>query len=87
MEVDEWDEKIKDSLRYKIRLLIRHPNLDPDRITSTLGLTPHLSAIAGSVRKNPVGMITSGSAHRYCLEPFVAGRKKSSIFFGCGEDD
>jgi hypothetical protein len=47
-------------LRYMIRLLIRHPNIDPERITNTLGLVPHLSAIAGSVRMNPVGTVLPG---------------------------
>lgn len=49
-----------DLLRYSVRLLIRHPNIDPDRITSTLRLTPHLAAVAGSVRKNPLGAVLPG---------------------------
>jgi hypothetical protein len=49
-----------EGLRYKIRLLIRHPTIDPDRITNTLRLVPHLSAMVGNVRKNPKGAVLSG---------------------------
>jgi hypothetical protein len=47
-------------LRYRVRLLIHHPNIDPVRITETLELTPHLSAMAGGVRKAPNGAILPG---------------------------
>lgn len=57
MQIDDED---KDHLRYKVRLLIRHPRMDPERITTTLGLAPHLSAMAGSVRKNPKGGVLPG---------------------------
>jgi hypothetical protein len=53
------DEKFQ-GIRYQIRLLIRHPSIGPDRITNTLRLIPHLSAIAGSVRKNPKGTVLRG---------------------------
>jgi hypothetical protein len=60
MVIDEWDFEKNESLRFKIRLLIRHPNIDPDRITRTLQLTPHLSAMMGSVRKGPKGAALPG---------------------------
>ena len=56
----EDDFERNESLRSVLRLLIRHPNIDPDRITKTLELTPHLSAMVGSVRKNPKGGILPG---------------------------
>jgi hypothetical protein len=57
---DEWDRKIKDSLRYVIRLLIKHPNIDPARITEILGLKPKLSHVAGSPRMTLTGMPLPG---------------------------
>jgi hypothetical protein len=54
------DDDERGPLRYSIRILIRHPNIDPDRITNTLGLTPHRSAMVGSVRKTPTGRILPG---------------------------
>jgi hypothetical protein len=67
------DEENRD-LRYRIRFVIHHPDIDPDRITKSLGLTPHHSAIAGSVRKAPNGVIlpglhrTSSWSHSYRIE-------------------
>ena len=60
MAIEEWDFEKNESLRFKIRLLIRHPTIDPDLITSTLQLRPHLSAMVGSVRKTPKGAVLSG---------------------------
>ena len=66
---DEYNE-----LRYRIRLVIHHPNMDPDRITEKLGLAPRHSATAGSVRKAPNGVIlpglhrTSSWSHSYRVE-------------------
>lgn len=54
-EDDEWDEKLKRSLRYEVRLLIKHPDMDPARITETLRLKPNLSHLAGSPRITPKG--------------------------------
>jgi hypothetical protein len=45
---------------YEVRLLIRHPNIDPDRITKTLGLIPHSSAMAGSERRTLAGDLLPG---------------------------
>lgn len=52
---DEWDKKIKDSLRYSVRLMIKHPNIDPAKITEALGLNPNVSGIVGSRRMTPAG--------------------------------
>jgi hypothetical protein len=54
-EEDEWAEQIKHSLRYSVRLMIKHPNIDPTRITEALGLKPNTSGIVGSWRKTPTG--------------------------------
>jgi hypothetical protein len=60
MITHEEDFEKNESLRFSIRLLIRHPNTDPDRITKTLQLTPRLSAMVGSVRKGPKGNVLPG---------------------------
>jgi hypothetical protein len=60
MVTEQMTDEEYSELRYSVRLLIHHPHIDPDRITETLGLTPHLSAIAGSVRKAPNGVILPG---------------------------
>jgi len=60
---DEWDRKIKDSLRYSVRLMIKHPSIGPAEITETLGLKPNASGIAGSRRITPSGKVAL-STHR-----------------------
>jgi hypothetical protein len=60
------DDAESRDLRYQVRLLIRHPAIDPDRITSKLGLTPHLSAMVGSVRKNPRGLFCRACTRTAC---------------------
>jgi hypothetical protein len=57
MQIGDEDE---DALRFKVRLLIRHPKIDPDRITNALRLAPHLSAMVGSARKGPKGTVLPG---------------------------
>ena len=54
-EEDEWDEKIKQALRYSARILIKHPDIDPARITEALRLKPNMSHLAGSPRMTPKG--------------------------------
>jgi hypothetical protein len=49
-EDDNWEEEIKRSLRYEIRLLIKHPDMDPARITEELRLKPNLSHLVGNPR-------------------------------------
>jgi hypothetical protein len=42
-------------LIYRVRLLIRHPHIDPDSITAKLGLSPSVSHMVGHERKTPTG--------------------------------
>jgi hypothetical protein len=60
MVTEQMDDEENRDLRYRIRFVIHHPDIDPDRITKTLGLIPQHSAIAGSVRKTPKGTILPG---------------------------
>ena len=52
-ESNEW-------LRFQIRLLIRHPSIDPDQITKTLQLAPHRAHMVGTARKGPKGHALPG---------------------------
>ncbi len=45
-------------LVFHVRLIIRHPTLDPSLISETLGLAPHLAGSAGSPRYTPKGRLT-----------------------------
>jgi hypothetical protein len=76
----EEDFASNKSLRFKIRLLIRHPTIDPDRITNTLQLTPHLSAMVGTVRKTPVGTILPG-LHRDSVWSHSFRVERNRFFF------
>ena len=55
MALDQWDHETDEALRYVIRLMIKHPNIDPARITETLGLVPTVSGIVGSRQMTPAG--------------------------------
>jgi len=46
--------------RLALRLLIRHPTIDPDDITRALKLTPHLSHRVGAERFAPNGRSLGG---------------------------
>src|SRR5450631_3315598 len=59
LETDEESEPRK--YKYCVRLLIKHPHIDPARITHALGLHPNRSAIAGSVRETPTGTVLPGT--------------------------
>ena len=50
-EIDEEDQPY----RFEVRLLIKHPRIHPDLITKRLGLMPHMTHLAGTPRKNPIG--------------------------------
>ena len=50
METDK-----KASLRYAVRLLIKHPGIDPQFISKELGLTPIACWSAGAARATPTG--------------------------------
>jgi hypothetical protein len=49
------DDADNAELIYGIRLLIKHPRIDPALITAGLGLTPDMSHTVGKGRKTPVG--------------------------------
>jgi hypothetical protein len=74
------DFEKNESLRFAIRLSIRHPNIDPDRITKTLQLKPHLSAMVGSVRKTPTGAILPG-LHKYSVWSHSFRVERNRFFF------
>ena len=57
---DEWDERIKQSLRYGIRILIKHPTIDPSKITQVLGIRPNSTTMVGEPRKTPKGASLPG---------------------------
>ncbi len=46
--------------RYAMRLLIRHPTIDPNTITKELGLAPVVANHAGSQRVTPTGTVLPG---------------------------
>ncbi len=60
MTFSPTDDDMSASLRYGIRLLIKHPNIDPAPITDILQIAPKHSAIAGAQRKSPRGVILPG---------------------------
>lgn len=47
------DDDGLERLRYSVRLLIRHPSLDPDFISRKLGLAPQASHLVGAPRRAP----------------------------------
>jgi hypothetical protein len=49
------------ALRFKLRLLIKHPTIDPDTITKQLDRVPNLTQRAGSKRKTPTGTELAGT--------------------------
>jgi hypothetical protein len=52
--------------RFDITLLIRHPDLNPDLVTSALGLPPHRSWKAGDPRFTPKGRPLPGNHKTSC---------------------
>lgn len=47
-------------LFYAVRLAIKHPTVDPDRITQALGITPDWSWKVGASRSTPAGRSLPG---------------------------
>jgi len=80
MVTEQIADQETSELRYEVRLLIRHPNIDPDRITETLGSTPHLSAMAGGVRKAPNGVILAGH-HKFSVWSYCFDVEGNRLFF------
>ena len=69
-----------DQLKYQVRLLIKHPDIDPAYITNSLGLTPNVSAIAGSTRKTPAGTVLPG-VHKGSLWSHSFNVNGNRLFF------
>jgi hypothetical protein len=46
--------------RYVVRLLIKHPHIDPARITAGLELPPNHFHVAGGIRTTPTGQVLPG---------------------------
>jgi hypothetical protein len=70
----------KNSLRFNIRLSIRHPTIDPDVITRTLQLTPTRFTMVGSERKTPRGDVLPGR-HRASIWSHSFRIERSRPFF------
>ena len=47
-------------LRFVIRLLIKHPSIDPGSVTAELGLQPRVTHLVGAGRMTPAGAPLSG---------------------------
>jgi hypothetical protein len=80
MVTEQMDDEENRDLRYRIRFVIHHPDIDPDRITKTLQLTPQYYAIAGSVRKTPKGNVLPG-LHRTSLWSHSFRVERHRLFF------
>lgn len=52
-------EELK-TLKYSILLVIKHPSLEPDRITNELRMSPTASWVVGEQRSTPAGRRLSG---------------------------
>ncbi len=52
--------KEQETLEFGIRLLIKHPTMDPSRITEELGLRPQLTRLVGAARQTPNGVPLPG---------------------------
>src|SRR5689334_9034890 len=77
---DEWEEEIKRSLRYHVGLLIKHPNIDPARLTERLRLQPDSFQIAGAPRMTPKGNPLPGM-HRESGWSHWFGVERNRFFF------
>ncbi|MEW6642141.1 MAG: hypothetical protein AB1586_16670 [Pseudomonadota bacterium] len=54
------DDTDAGEFRFYLRLLIKHPTIDPKLITKELGLSPHLAHVVGTERITPMGTKLSG---------------------------
>lgn len=53
-------QKQVSGLRFVLRLIVRHPSLDPKLISTQLGLAPHVTQMAGEARVAPSGVPIGG---------------------------
>ena len=70
--------------RYQIRLLYRHPRINPETITKNLGLNPDSSWVVGAPRKTPAGNALTGTYadSMWCHSHNVLGRRSFSEDIG-----
>ena len=63
-----------------LNLRIWHPTLDPDVVTSTIGLKPHMAWRAGDPRKTPKGTLLQGTRTEgyWSSDPFSYGWRDST---------
>ena len=63
-----------------LNLRIWHPTLDPDVVTSTIGLKPHVAWRAGDPRKTPKGTLLQGTRTEgyWSSDPFSYGWRAST---------
>ena len=80
MTITQVADEESDLFKYQVRLLIKHPTIDPTRITNSLGLSPNISAIAGSARQTPAGTTLSG-VHGVSLWSHSFTVKGNRLFF------
>lgn len=75
---DPQDEDPQNAERiYTIRLLIRHPTIDPALITARLGLTPNMTQTVGHERRTPSGTCLPGIyKHSVWSHVFRAERRR-----------
>jgi len=58
--IDNLRQSTVGELRFMVRLLVKHPSIDPFVITKELGLIPHLAHHVGKNRLTPKGRILAG---------------------------
>ena len=63
-----------------LNLRIWHPTLDPDVVTRTIGLKPHIAWRAGDPRKTPKGTLLQGTRTEgyWSSDPFSYGWRDST---------
>ncbi|MCC8968401.1 DUF4279 domain-containing protein [Bradyrhizobium sp. Pear76] len=54
--VDEYRKAATVDLRYTVRLLVKHPTIDPAEITTALGIAPSLARAVGTEIVTPTGV-------------------------------
>jgi hypothetical protein len=67
-------------LRYDVRLLIKHPRIDPQLISERLGLAPKVTHLAGAKRATPTGTPLSGT-YRQSMWGWSARTEGKRAFF------
>lgn len=71
--------------KYRLRLLIKHPNIDPREITTSLELMPNAFAKAGTVRATPTGTVLPGEHEVSMWSHWVEVSGKRQFFSGFSE--